>query len=89
MIAVDLKHRLLWWSHDDRQWGFVPSDSYERRFTEITAWRAVALSASDALSKFLVSKKDESTASPHFARFQTIQDTFMRMQGFSCAWQGG
>lgn len=89
MTAVDLKQRLLWWSHDDQCWGFVPGTEYERCFAEIDAWRAIAPDAVDALTKFLASGKDDPEGMVHFARLMMIQSTFLRIQGFSCPWAGG
>ena len=89
MVAVDLKHRLLWWDSEDGLWRFIPKEEHERRFSEIDAWRAVAPSAIDALVTFLKAKKNDFEAERQFTRFMAIQDTFMRAQHLACAWQGG
>jgi hypothetical protein len=89
MIAADLKHRLLSWCNDDQRWDFVPPVEYTRTFAEIDSWRAVAPGAVDALVSFLECEKNDPGADKHFDRFMVIQDTFMRAQGFACAWQGG
>lgn len=89
MIAADLKRRLLWWSHDDGRWYFVPAADYEQRFKEINAWRSIAPGAIDALVKFMESEKGDPASGLHFARFQTIQDTLVRAQNYSCAGSEG
>lgn len=89
LTAVDLKHRLLWWSHQDQRWNWVPRKEYPARFAEIAAWRSIAPGAADAITKFLRCEKGDPEEVRHFTRMMTIQDTFTTMQGYRCAWEGG
>ena len=89
LTAVDLKHRLLWWSHQDQAWCWVPQKDYSARFAEIAAWRSIASSAADAITSFLSCEKGDPEADRNFTRMMTIQDTFTTLQGYRCAWEGG